>query len=334
MSQNYSIFIFCSNHKNTATVPNKGRLLSIQAKPKNKINVFVAADILFYRISCFSIKQIECLCIVLDVFKVNAQSDKQNRITMANIDLSAKERIDDLQFKGLKIIQHEEHFCFGLDAVLLARFSFPKDSDKIIDLGTGTGIIPLMASGLCSSDTIVGIDIQECMCELASKSVSLNELCNRISILNCDLRQIQSMFEAGSFSLAISNPPYIKAGSGIVNDFSQKAISRHEIMCCLDDVACAAGYLLKEKGRFALVNKPERIAECFDAMRKYSIEPKRVQLVYPKADKPPSAVLIEGVKGANAGLRFMRPIIVMNESGEYTCQIESIYSDKGEDIFR
>ena len=253
---------------------------------------------------------------------------------MENISLSENEKIDDLQFKGLKIIQNPGHFCFGLDAVLLARFSSPKDNDKIIDLGTGTGIIPIMVSGLCKSEYTVGIDIQECMCEMAEKSVKMNKLQDRIQILQADLCRLDEFFKPKSFSLVISNPPYIKSGSGIVNEYSQKAISRHEVMCRLDDVMRAAGYLLKENGRFSVVNKPERTAECFDLMRKYGIEPKKVQLVYPKADKPPSAVLIEGVKGAKEGLRFMRPIIVMNESGEYTCQIDRIYSDAGEDIFR
>lgn len=253
---------------------------------------------------------------------------------MEYVFMSENEKIDDLQFKGLRIIQNSEQFCFGLDAVLLARFACPSDGDSIIDLGTGTGIIPIMTSGLCGSENIVGVDIQECMCEMAQKSIRLNGLEERVSILQGDLRTPETLFPPRSFSLVISNPPYIKSGSGIVNEYSQKAISRHEVMCKLDDVMRAAGYFLKEKGRFSLVNKPERIAECFDAMRKYGIEPKRVQLVYPKADKPPSAVLIEGIKGAKAGLRFMRPIIVMNEAGEYTCQINRIYSDEGGDIFK
>lgn len=253
---------------------------------------------------------------------------------MEYVFMSENERIDDLQFKGLRIIQNPEHFCFGLDAVLLARFAAPTDSDSIIDLGTGTGIIPIMASGLCTSENIVGLDIQECMCEMAEKSIRLNDLCERVSILRGDLREVEAIFAPRSFSLVISNPPYIKAGSGIVNEYSQKAISRHEVMCKLEDVVRAAGYLLKENGRFSMVNKPERLMECFELMHKYGIEPKKVQLVYPKADKPPSAVLIEGVKGAREGLRFMKPIIVMNESGEYTCQIDKIYSDRGEDIFK
>lgn len=250
------------------------------------------------------------------------------------IELSEGERIDDLQFRGLKIIQNEEHFCFGLDAVLLARFSAPKNDDIIMDLGTGTGIIPIMVSGLCSSKKIVGIEIQQCMAELAKRSIALNDLQDRVDIVNDDIKNISSLYKQAGFSLVISNPPYIKAGSGIVNGYSQKAVSRHEVMCTLDDVARAAGYLLGERGRFTLVHKPERMIECFDAMRKYSIEPKKAQLIYPKSDKAPSAVLIEGVKGAKEGVRFLRPIIVMNEREEYTCQIDSIYSDKGEEIFR
>lgn len=248
--------------------------------------------------------------------------------------LSENERIDDLQFKGLKIIQNKEHFCFGLDAVLLARFSMPKNKDSIIDLGTGTGIIPIMVSGLCSSDNIVGVEIQDCMCELAGRNIALNALEERVKIIKQDIKEISNTFEKDSFSLVITNPPYIKEGNGIVNDFSQKAISRHEVLCNLDDVCKASGYLLKDGGRLCMVYKPERMIECFDTMRKYSIEPKKAQLIYPKADKIPSAVLIEGVKGGNPGFRVLRPILVMNDNGEYTCQVESIYSDNGEDIFK
>ncbi len=244
------------------------------------------------------------------------------------------ERIDDLQFKGLKLIQNSNQFCFGLDAVLLARFSSPKDIDKIIDLGTGTGIIPVMVSGLCGSCDIVGLEIQECMCEMANRSVIINSLEKRVKIISGDIKNISSLFEKAAFSLVISNPPYIKHGNGIVNGDEQKAISRHEVLCNLDDVCKAAGYLLSDKGRFSMVHKPERIIECFDSMRKYSIEPKKAQLVYPKESKAPSAVLIEGVKGANSGFTFLRPIIVMDNNDSYTCSITDIYSGKGDEIFK
>ncbi len=256
------------------------------------------------------------------------------KIDMSNIELAENERVDDLQFKNLLIVQNREQFCFGLDAVLLARFSSPKDNDKIIDIGTGTGIIPIMVSGLCESGNIFGIDIQQCMCDMALKSIALNSLEERVTIKNGDIREVKTLFQPQSFTLVISNPPYIKAGNGVVNDLSQRAISRHEVTCKLEDVVYAASYLLRDKGRFTMVNKPERIADCIELMHKYGIEPKKIQLVYPKADKPPSAMLIEGIKGAKEGLRFMRPIIVMNESGEYTCQVNSIYSDEGEDIFK
>lgn len=253
---------------------------------------------------------------------------------MNNIELNIGERIDDLQYKGLHIIQNENYFCFGLDAVLLARFAMPKDRDVIIDLGTGTGIIPIMTSGLCNSDKIFGIDIQDCMVEMASRSIMLNSLDSRIKIQKCDIKDISQNFEKGVFSLVISNPPYIRAGKGIVNEFSQRAISRHEILCNIRDVVSAANYLLKDRGRLVLVYKPERMIECFDVMREYSIEPKKAQFIFPKADKSPGAVLIEGVKGANEGFRVMRPIIVMNDNGRYTCQIDDIYSDNGGDIFK
>ena len=249
-------------------------------------------------------------------------------------DIRENERIDDLQFKGLRLIQNSEQFCFGLDAVLLARFSSPRDTDRIIDLGTGTGIIPVRVSGLCGSDNIKGLEIQECMCEMAGRSIALNSLEGRVSIINGDIKCVSNLFERATFSLVISNPPYIKHGNGIVNGDEQKAISRHEVLCTLDDVCSAAGYLLSDKGRFAMVHKPERIIECFDAMRKYSIEPKKAQLIYPKEEKSPSAVLIEGVKGANAGFTFLRPIIVMDKNGSYTCSVNDIYSGKGDEIFK
>ncbi len=250
------------------------------------------------------------------------------------MELKTGERVDDLQFKSLQLIQNPEYFSFGVDAVLLARFSAPKDNDTVIDLGTGTGIIPVMVSGLCSSGNIVGLEIQDCMCDMFSRSIQLNGLENRVKVVHGDIKNTESLFDGGSFSLVISNPPYIKEGKGIVNEHSQKAISRHEVLCTLDDVARSAGYLLKQKGRFALINKPERIIECFDAMRKYGIEPKKAQLIYPKSDKIPSAVMIEGVKGAKEGFKLLRPIIIMNDNGEYTVSIQDIYSDKGSEIFR
>lgn len=249
------------------------------------------------------------------------------------VQLNNTERIDDLQFKGLKLIQNSEYFSFGVDAVLLARFSSPKNNDTIIDLGTGTGIIPVMVSGLCTAEKIIGLEIQDCMCEMFSRSIKLNELENRLEVIHGDIKEIDGIFSNESFSLVISNPPYIKAGNGIVNEHSQKAISRHEVLCTLDDVARAAGYLLKAKGRFALINKPERIIECFDAMRKYGIEPKKAQLIFPKSDKIPSAIMIEGVKGAREGFKFLRPIIIMNDNGDYTMSIQDIYSDNGSEIF-
>lgn len=248
-------------------------------------------------------------------------------------ELKQGERIDDLQFNGLRLIQNIEYFGFGVDAVLLARFSSPKNSDTVIDLGTGTGIIPVMVSGLCEAKKIVGLEIQKCMCDMFSRSIRLNNLENRLEIVEGDIRETENLFERESFSLVISNPPYIKAGKGIVNGHFQKAISRHEVLCTLDDVARAAGYLLNAKGRFALINKPERIIECFDAMRKYGIEPKKAQLIFPKSDKMPSAVMIEGVKGAKEGFKFLRPIIIMNDDGDYTVSIRDIYSDKGNGIF-
>ncbi len=250
------------------------------------------------------------------------------------MELLENERIDDLQFKGLRLIQNSEYFSFGADAVLLARFSAPKDNDIVVDLGTGTGIIPVMVSGLCNAKEIVGLEIQECMSSMFQRSIELNGLEGRVKSVHGDIKLVNEYFQRAYFSLVISNPPYIKAGNGIVNDFSQKAISRHEVLCSLEDVAAAAGYLLKEKGRFLLINKPERIIECFDAMRRCGIEPKRAQMIFPKVDKIPSAVMIEGIKGAKAGFKFLRPIIIMDENGEYTVSVQRIYSDEGGDIFK
>ena len=245
------------------------------------------------------------------------------------VKLSPDERLDDLQFKGLKVIQNSSYFSFGTDAVLLARFACPKDSDTVLDLGTGTGIIPIMTAGLCCAKRIVGIEIQQCMSEMASRSISLNALEDRVEILTMDIKLAADHFGCGEFSLVISNPPYIKAGSGLVNPESQKAISRHEVLCKLSDVAAAAGRLLKSGGRFCMVHKPERMIECFDSLRAQGIEPKRLQMIYPTAEKQPSAVLIEGVKGAKPGLRVLRQITLMDENGLYSRQLQKIYADEG-----
>ena len=251
-----------------------------------------------------------------------------------NVLVRPEERVDDLQFKGLKIIQNSQYFSFGMDAVLLARFSVPRDDDIIADLGTGTGIIPILTAGLCQAKRIVGIEIQQCMSEMASRSVSLNALDSRIEILTWDLKLVAEKFKGGEFSLVIANPPYIKAGSGIVNGKNQRAISRHEILCTLEDVISAGEYLLRNGGRFTMVHKPERLLECLDCMRAHGLEPKRMQFLYPTAEKPPSGVLLEGVKGGRPGLKIFRQIPLNESDGRMSSVAEEIYSGRGAHYFQ
>ena len=228
------------------------------------------------------------------------------------------ERVDDLQCRGYRIIQNPDVFCFGMDAVLLADFTTGKSKGAVMDLGTGTGVIPMLMEARGKGAQFTALEIQEYSADMARRSVSLNGLEDKIDIVCGDIKEVPCNFKAASFDVVTSNPPYIKGGHGLQNANTPKNIARHEICLCLEDVVAAAAYLLKEGGAFAMVHKPFRLAEIIRLMSKYRIEPKRICMVQPYADKEPNMVLIEGNKGGNPMVHVESALIVYNADGSYT----------------
>jgi tRNA1Val (adenine37-N6)-methyltransferase len=235
------------------------------------------------------------------------------------------ERVDDLQYKGLRLIQNPKGFCFGVDAVLLSNFCELRNGWRVIDLGTGTGIIPILLAGKTNAKEIFGVEIQEEVAEMASRSVQLNQLGGRVHIIHEDLNKLTEQLEHYSFDAVTSNPPYMNEGSGLLNPDSMKAISRHEVKCTLEDVIRTAAKLLKDRGRFYMVHRPHRLVDIIDLCRQYKLEPKRLRFVHPNKNKKPNILLIECVKYGRPELKFMDPLYVYNEDGSYTDEIYEIY---------
>lgn len=241
------------------------------------------------------------------------------------IDLMENERVDDLQRNGYRIIQKTDGFCFGMDAVLLSGFACVKPGEKAIDLGTGTGIIPLLLEAKHDGDHYTGLEIQEQMADMARRSVSLNHLEEKIDIVTGDIKEASRLFGAASFDVVTSNPPYMAGAHGLKNPTLPKAVSRHEVLCTLDDVVREAAKLLRPGGRFYLVHRPHRLIEIITAMTKYKLEPKRMKMVHPFVDKEANMVLIEAVRGGRSMIKVEAPIVVYKEQGVYTDEIYDIY---------
>lgn len=240
--------------------------------------------------------------------------------------VNSNERVDDLDRNGYKIIQNPEVFCFGIDAVLLAHFAkVTKKDQQILDIGTGTGIIPILMHAIYQKGKYTGIDIQEEMVEMANRSLRLNELTEDIKIKHIDVKTIKGHFEGHSLDLVTTNPPYMKGTNGLKNEHPSKAIARHEVLCTLEDIIAAAGYVLKVKGKLCMIHRPQRLVDIICAMRANNIEPKRLRMVYPKPGQAPTMVLIEGIKGGNSEMRVEKPLIVYNEDGTHTDEIYEIY---------
>lgn len=235
------------------------------------------------------------------------------------------ERLDDLQRNGYKIIQNPQKFCFGMDAVLLSGFAKVKPGETVIDLGTGTGIIPILLEAKSRGQYFVGLEIQEESADMAARSVAYNGLENKISIQVGDIKDAAKQFGASSFDVVTSNPPYMTKNHGLVNDGDAKTIARHEILCDLEDVIFSTAKLLKPGGRCYFVHRPFRLVEILSLMSQYKIEPKRMQLVYPYVDKEPNMVLIEGLRGGKSRLTVEKPLIVYKEPGVYMPEIYDIY---------
>lgn len=239
--------------------------------------------------------------------------------------LRENERIDDLQRNGYKIIQNPSKFCFGMDAVLLSGFAQIKKDERALDLGTGTGIIPLLLSAKTEGIHFTGLEIQEESADMARRSVALNGLEEKIEIVTGDIKDASARFGASSFDVITTNPPYMIDDHGLKNDNEAKTIARHEILCDLEDVLRESSRILKTHGRFYMVHRPFRLAEILGKMSEYRLEPKRMRLVYPYIDKEPNMVLIEGLKDGRARMTVEKPLIVYREPGVYMPEIYDIY---------
>ena len=244
---------------------------------------------------------------------------------MTDVILRENERIDDLEVKGFRIIQNPFYFCFGMDAVLLANFARVKAGSDVLDIGTGTGIVPLLMAAKEKGKSWTGLEIQPHMVEMARRSVQLNGVEDSVSIVEGDLKDVRTLFKQGQFSAVTSNPPYMKENTGLKNPSDTKYISRHEAMATLEDVISAASYVLKTNGIFTMVHRPNRLPEIMSMMVKYRLEPKRLMLVQPTVGKEANLVLIEGVKEAGQECRVLPTLVVYDENGNYTPELLAYY---------
>lgn len=235
------------------------------------------------------------------------------------------ERVDELQRNGYCIIQNPARFCFGMDAVLLSGFARAKAGERVIDLGTGTGIIPILMEAKTDATDFTALEIQPESADMARRSVAYNHLQERIKVVTGDIKDASKLFGASSFHVVTTNPPYMIGSHGENSPTEAKAIARHEILCTLDDVLRESARLLVTGGRFYMVHRPFRLAEILSKMVQYKIEPKRLRFVYPYIDKEPNMVLIEGSRGGRPRVTVEKPLIVYKEQGVYTDEIYEVY---------
>ncbi len=238
--------------------------------------------------------------------------------------LKTGERIDDLQRNGLRIIQNKDVFSFTMDSVLLSSFVSLATGDTVVDLGTGTGVLPLLLVGRKDLRNVVGVEIQDLLADMAQRSVQLNAIKN-IEIIRGDLKDAPKVLGHEAFDVVVSNPPYMSGNRGKTNSLDTKTIARHEICCNLEDVIKTSSKLVRYGGKVAFVHRPERIVDICFYMRLYNIEPKRLQLVQPKANKEPNVLLIEGIKGGKPGLITSTTLMIYDEDGQYTPETMDIY---------
>ena len=243
------------------------------------------------------------------------------------INLKENERIDDLEFKGLQIIQNEKGFCFGIDSVLLSDFAKNiKRGSKVLDLGTGTGIIPILLCGKTELKEVVGVEIQKEVSNMAKRSSILNNLQDRFKVINENILNLDNLYEKQTFDVIVTNPPYKKKSTGIINEEEKKIISRHEITANLEDFIKISRDLLKDKGEFYMVHRPERLVDILSLLRYYKIEPKEIRFVYSNINKQPKLVLIKGIKNAKSFLKVDKNLYIYDENGNYTKEILEIYN--------
>ncbi len=250
------------------------------------------------------------------------------------VKLNENERIDDLQLGGLRIIQDPKGFCFGIDAVLLSNFIKLKPNDQVVEFGTGTGIIPILLSGKSKFKKIHAFEVQHAVADMARRSVKLNALNDLIEIIEDNLTESPKYFESGIIDVVFSNPPYMSSEGGIKNDHTLKAISRHEILCSLEDIVAGASRLLKNKGKFYMIHRPNRLVDIIALCRQYKLEPKEIRMIQPYYDKRPNIFLLMCSKGGQSDLKFLDPLIVYEKDGRYTSEIYDIYGMENITVFK
>ena len=247
------------------------------------------------------------------------------------MELRENERLDELQRGGYRILQNTEQFCFGMDAVLLSGFAAVRPGSLVIDLGAGTGIVPILLAAKTRASEIIGLEIQEETADMARRSVALNGLEERIGIVTGDIKEASKLFGGASFDVATCNPPYMEDRHGLKNPQESKAIARHEILCCLEDVIRETAALLKPGGHFYMVHRPRRLAEVIGRMLQYRLEPKRLRMVHPYANAEANLFLIEGIRGGGRQMRVEKPLVVYRAPGVYTEELYEIYGYEAKD---
>lgn len=244
---------------------------------------------------------------------------------MYNVEIKENERVDDLHRKGRLLIQDPKRFCFGVDAVILSGFAEVRKNETVLDLGTGTGVIPILLEAKTDGSHFTGLEIQAESVEMARRSVLLNDVAEKISIVEGDIKTATDIFPLAAFDVVTSNPPYMNKGGGLLNEYSPKAIARHELLCTLHDVVFAATRLLKTNGRFYMVHRPHRLTDVFVELRQNGLEPKTLRFVHSHESKEPTMVLICAIKNGKPMVKVLPPLIIYQENGEYTSEIYDIY---------
>ena len=245
------------------------------------------------------------------------------------MELNENERVDDLEYKGLKLIQNCNGFCFGVDSVLLSDFAREiKPNSEVVDIGTGTGIVSVLLTSKTKLKTVYGVEIQEDVAELAKRNAKLNNIEDKFKVINTNIKDIFDFLEPYQFDAVVTNPPYKKENTGMKNIDKRQLISRHEVECNLEDIISNSYKLLKDLGEFYMVHRAERLVDIMTLLRKYKMEPKKVRFVHSKPEEKPTLILVKAIKGAREYLKIEKPLIIYREDGEYTDEILKIYDKK------
>ena len=245
------------------------------------------------------------------------------------MELKENERIDDLEYKGLKLIQNKDGFCFGVDSVLLSDYAKRiKKNSKVIDIGTGTGIISILLCKKTELSKIYGIEIQPDVAEMASRSAKLNDFQDKFEVINTNIKDVLDVLEPHKYDAIVTNPPYKKVNTGVKSIDKKQLISRHEVECTLEDIIEKSSKLLKDLGEFYMVHRAERLVDIMCLLRKYKLEPKNIRFVHSRADEKPSLILVRAVRSAKEFLKIDKPLVIYKENGEYTDEILEIYDKK------